>query len=441
MSRTVIWVILIVLGGGLLAFFLFSWGSGLDFSDAAGIAAEFSVGLAVLVSMLLGALPILVSNVQTTAKERQLEKLESISSHPAANTAYYKIAIATLRSIKPAHVDDPNYIVPILSFSFVIMFACSLVFLGGFPETNRMFERGTFLLGGVYALTGHSATEVAVYQKGTLLVGGVAFLGSYVYMLARLIDRINNNDIYPVTYYYYSVRFATAVVVAMIFRHAANLLSGVISPESAFILIVAFGIGFVPDLFIAAMVRRATEAIKVTGSQNDPEENALPTSLSLLMIEGLSREKIDRLSELGIDNAQVLACQNPFTIWPRLPYSISLIVDWIAQAQLYRFTKEAGTKALRQKGIRTASDLRTALEDEKAAEEIATVAGLLPSAIDTYRKILDSDPTFRNLQEVRATLAEDPHESPAAPHGDPGAELPNVPAIHEARRLEIAHNT
>jgi hypothetical protein len=229
----------------------------------------------------------------------------------------------------------------------------------------------------------------------------VAFLGSYIYMLARLIDRINNNDIYPVTYYYYSVRFATAVVVAMIFRHFANL----ITENSQIVLIIAFGIGFVPDLFIAAMVRRATSAIKVTGSQNDPEENVLPTSLSLLMIEGLSREKIDRLGELGIDNAQVLACQNPFVIWPRLPYSISLIVDWIAQAQLYRFAKEAGTKELRLKGIRTASDLRAALDDDHSAADIATAAGLLPTAMATYRGILDADPAVRNLQEVRAKLA------------------------------------
>jgi hypothetical protein len=403
-SKTVMFVIIIILGGGVLAFFLFSIGSGITYSE--NPAAIFAIGLCVLVSMLLGALPILVSNVQSTAKERQLDTLNSISAHPAAQTAYYKIALNTVGSIKPAHVDDPNYIVPILSFSFVVMFACLMILLGGFPETTKMFERSTFLLGGVYALSGHSLSEIAVYQKGTLLVGGVAFLGSYIYMLARLIDRINNNDIYPVTYYYYIVRFATAVLVAMIFRHAADVMSSLISPNSALILIVAFGIGFVPDLFIAAMVRRATSAVKVTGSQSDPDENVLPTSLSLLMIEGLSREKIDRLSELGIDNAQVLACQNPFMIWPRLPYSISLIVDWIAQAQLYRFAKEEGTKALRLKGIRTAADLYAALQDEKAAGEIATAAGLFPAALQTYTRVLDADPTFGNLQEVRATLAQ-----------------------------------
>jgi hypothetical protein len=429
MSKTMVAVIGIVLGGGALAYFLFARATSVGLP-----AAQFAAGLCVVISMLLSALPILVSNVQTTAKERQLERLDGISQHPVANTAYYQIAVLTVQSIRPARVDDPNYRVPILSFSFVVMLGSLMVFIGGFPQTNLVFEQTSFILGGMYVLTEGDLAKVAIYQKGTLLLGGVAFLGSYIYMLARLIDRINNNDIYPVTYYYYSVRFATAVVVAMIFRHFANL----VTENSQIVLIIAFGIGFVPDLFIAAMVRRATSAIKVTGSQNDPEENVLPTSLSLLMIEGLSREKIDRLGELGIDNAQVLACQNPFVIWPRLPYSISLIVDWIAQAQLYRFAKEAGTKELRLKGIRTASDLRAALDDDHSAADIATAAGLLPTAMATYRGILDADPAVRNLQEVRAKLAAGIVAGPLAAQAELREALPKASETAGAVVLEIA---
>jgi hypothetical protein len=51
------------------------------------------------------------------------------------------------------------------------------------------------------------------------------------------------------------------------------------------------------------------------------------------MLDDLTKEKVDRLNELGIDSAQVLACQNPFIIWPKLPYDLGLIVDWIAAAQ------------------------------------------------------------------------------------------------------------
>jgi hypothetical protein len=144
--------------------------------------------------------------------------------------------------------------------------------------------------------------------------------------------------------------------------------------------------------------------MKIVGSQNDPAQAALPTNMSLLMIEGLTRQKIDRLSELGIDNAQILAAQNPLIIWPRLPFSITLLVDWIAQAQLYCFVKEKGALQLRAKGINNIYDLYRALSDKESSAEIATIAGLAPSAVPAYIANLDADPSFRHLREVRNAL-------------------------------------
>ncbi len=360
----------------------------------------FAVGLCVLVSMLLSALPLLISYVQTTSRDRQIEKLKSIRDHALAATSYYRSPGVALESIRPARVTDIDYAVPIVSFCVVVMFSCLLVFLGGFPEVDDLFKRNTFVLGGMYTLNETDGAKIANYQKGTLLVASIAFIGSYIYMLARLLDRINNNDIYPISYYYYIVRFAMAALIAMVLRHVFTLMSN----ESAAILLVAFAIGFTPDLFIAAMLRRAFQAMKVTGAQNDPEESVLPTSLSLLMIEGLSREKIDRLMELGIDNAQVLSHQNPFIIWPRLPYGLVLITDWIAQAQLYCFAKEAGTKALRAKGISTIFDLHTGLKDGDSAKDVAAAAGISPPMIAASTASLEANPAFRHLKEVRDAL-------------------------------------
>jgi len=236
---------------------------------------------------------------------------------------------------------------------------------------------------------------------GTLLVGGVAFIGSYIYMLGSLIERINNNDIYPISYYYYIVRFTVATLVAMIMRHVFTLM---VSAESTTILIVAFAIGFVPDQFVSALLRQAFKVMKIVGSQNDPDQATLPTNMSLLMIEGLTPQKIDRLNELGIDNAQILAAQNPLIIWSRLPFSITLLVDWIAQAQLYCFVKEKGALQLRTKGINNIYDLYRALSDKKSSAEIATIAGLAPSAVPAYIANLDADPSFRHLREVRNAL-------------------------------------
>jgi hypothetical protein len=395
----------ILVGSGVIGCVLFWALRKPNLNADAALTLASAVGLCVLVSVLLGALPLLISYVQTTAKDRQLQKLNSIQGHPIAETAYYQIAVTTLKSIRPARVDDSDYAVPIISFCVVVMFGCLIVFLGAFPEVDKLFERKTFLLGGTYSLTESGLGNIAQYQRTTLLIGSFAFIASYIYMLGRLLDRINNNDIYPISYYYYVARFVIAALVAMIFRHVISLFLEPGSNNSqATLLLIAFAIGFAPDLFIIAMLRRAFQVMKISGSQNDPEQTVLPTNMSLLMIEGLSREKIDRLTELGIDNAQVLASQNPLIIWPRLPYSLTLIVDWIAQAQLYRFTKENGTKALRAKGINNIYDLETALANDKCAQEIATTAGLSASAVAAHIAGLNADPSFRHLKEVREKL-------------------------------------
>jgi hypothetical protein len=246
---------------------------------------------------------------------------------------------------------------------------------------------------------------LATYQRGTLLVGAVAFLGSYIYMLARLLDRINNHDLYPISFYYFSVRFITSVLMAMVMRHVLDFffeMAG--NRQNQLLLLLGFAIGFAPDLFLIAMLRKAFQVMKISGSQNEPAQSDVPTSLRLLMLEGMSRDKIDRLTELGIDNAQVLANQNPFVLWPRLPYSLLLIVDWISEAQLYRFAKERRMVALRNLGINNIFDLDIILKDDGASASVAAAIDLPAQGIAAYRATFANDPAFRNLQEVRNLL-------------------------------------
>jgi hypothetical protein len=124
------------------------------------------------------------------------------------------------------------------------------------------------------------------------------------------------------------------------------------------------------------------------------------------MIEGLSRDKIDRLTGLGVDNSQVLANQNPFILWPRLPYNLTLIVDWMAQAQLYKFAKEEGTQRLRSKGIDNICALYAALSNADAAASVAELIRIPASTVPAYITIFNQDPSFRRLREVRDALAD-----------------------------------
>jgi len=169
-KRTIIFLTLVILAGGGIGFLLF-W----ELRDrTAGIKGTLILASAVLlcvfVSMLLCALPLLISYAQTTTKERQISKLRSIENQAIAATEYYQIAVNTFKSIQPARVDDPDYRIPIISFCVVVIFGCSMVFLGGFPEAKKLFARSTFLLGGMNILTKQrSSLSVAGYFAGCRL--------------------------------------------------------------------------------------------------------------------------------------------------------------------------------------------------------------------------------------------------------------------------------
>jgi len=148
----------------------------------------------------------------------------------------------------------------------------------------------------------------------------------------------------------------------------------------------------------------------------------VPTEMPLVMIEGLSKAKIDRLNELSIDSAQVLGCQNPFSIWPRLPFDLGLVVDWIAQAILYSLVKEAKLKSLREKLVTDIFDFHERLANKDTRAEICAAIGLDVAAADGLVEQLINDQSFQGLLEVRTALTPSTAVRPGLE-----AELPAVP--------------
>jgi hypothetical protein len=238
------------------------------------------------------------------------------------------------------------------------------------------------------------------YQIGSFVVISMAFIGAYVYTLGGLLDRLNNNDLYPISFYYYTVRIIVACLVAAVFRHTVDAFG--IKDHPALVLL-GFVTGLTPDLFILAMARKAFQSIKVFGSKNDPAEDTRPTTLPLLMLS-LTKDKVDRLSELGIDSAQVLACQNPFLIWPRLPYDLGLIVDWIAEAQLYTLVKETAFRDLRKKYVTDIFGLHVRLADVTSRDDVCQALKLDARAAPALVRQLDEDQSFNRLRQVRDAL-------------------------------------
>ena len=351
----------------------------------------FSVVLAIFLSLL----PAMICVVQNTTRRRQLNRLLALKRFPVSRSTYFQTALTSVDMMRTGAV-DADFEAPLFVYFFVL-FLGFIAFLIGYGFEDY-FDIPSVILAGMRKT---KDAEFRDYQIGTFCVMAIAFIASYVYSIGRLLDRVNNNDLYPISLYYYAGRVVIACAAAAIVRHTADVFG--LSGTSA-LLLVAFGIGFAPDLFIVAVSRRAFQAMKIWGSRGDPPPTARPSSLPLLMIDDLSREKIDRLSELGIDSAQVLARQNPFLLLPRLPYDLGLIVDWIGQAQLYVLVKDAKLAALRAIFIRDVFDLHVRLQCEAARPAVLTALGITDGEAGALEQQLDHDPSYARLAEVREGL-------------------------------------
>jgi hypothetical protein len=346
---------------------------------------------------MLTALPLLICYAQTISIARQVAKLETLMDRNISKTAHYQIALSTLRSINPATFDK-YYALPMLSFAFVTLF-CWLMTTAAYFRPSY-FSQPNVILGGLVVVTAKDSVAIHAYQAGTFVAGCFGFVGAYIYVLWKLLDRINNNDIYPISFYYFASRILAACLIAGVIRHVMPDAVG-----AGPILLLAFASGFVPDVFVTGLIRRASVAIQVLTDQSDPKRDVMPSNSSLLMIQGLDRDKIDRLVELNVTNSEVLACQNPFILWLRLPYELLLVTNWISQAQLYRIVKEDRLLALRAICICGILDFATVAADQKAREAIAPVIGVTPDVIEAYIAALNQDVAYIRLREVNLALA------------------------------------
>ena len=363
--------------------------------------------VAVLVSLFVAALfalaPLLACFAQTISIDRQTKKLDGLILPEMKTTQYFCIAKATLASIQPASVKERDFFVPMALFATIIVFCSLISFMSLFWQD--LFALQSTLLGGLYVLKdGLTVHDIEVYQSGTLVVSAIAFVGAYLALFNRLLNQINNNDIYPISFHYFSVWLITAMVLAAVMRHFADVFG---INESAVLLGIAFAIGAMPAPFFTAIIHWALGKLNISGDKDDPSRGSMPTNLNLLMIDGLANEKIDRLAELEISDAQVLSCQNPFLLWVRLPYDIGLIVDWIAQAQLYVCLREEGFRKARSMQIGDIHKFVAVLSDSKAGAELCGELGLRPSYVAPLLASLKECPCFVRLREVKQAMLPD----------------------------------
>ena len=355
--------------------------------------------IAGIVAAVLAIAPLVACLVQTVSRDRQAQKLDNVVIPAIIRTRYYELAIANLKSVTPASITDPHYRAPLLLFATIISFCSLMSFMGLFwPDT---LKAPVFILSGLYGIA-HPA-ELQSYQAGTLVAAAVAFIGAYLALFQRLLGQLNTNDIYPISFHYYSAWLLAAMFIAAIYRHAMPSF-GLGENIDAVVILVSFAIGALPAPFFSALAHAAFKYFGITGDKVDPDKQSWPTNLNLLMIDGLANEKIDRLAELGISDAQVLSHQNPFTLWARLPFDLPLIVDWIAQAQLYVCVREEGLRKARALEVGDIHKFVAVLLDANAGPELCAALDLRPSFVAPLLASLNENPAYVRLKEVRTAM-------------------------------------
>ena len=302
-----------------------------------------SLAIAILVSFILAMLPVVISFVQMSSVEKQINILASIKNSLVGRTEFYALAEKYFDAMKRTCLQS-SYRVPIIFFTTVVLFLSSMTFLGA--SSTSYFEEYSVILGGMNSI----GTVDVIYQKGTFVVCAWAFIGSYVYLLYRLISRINNNDIYPITFYYYTNRLVIACLVAGVARHTIGMFG--MATNTSMLAFLGFAIGWRPDLWLATFYTKFTSKFRVVHGQIDAGNQYLPARLTLDLLQGMSNDDRERLEELDIRDCHDLANQNPFIIFARTSYPLLHVIDWMAQAQLAVVVGEKISAACRSHCIR-----------------------------------------------------------------------------------------
>src|SRR5215510_9316652 len=185
-----------------------------------GTPDMITTGFGIALAVLLSVMPAVVCTVQNVSLRRQRAELDTLKGMAVTGTSLYVTAQRTISDDTGDAWIDNDYIVPSFVYFVVCFFGFMAMFLGyGRPE---LFYRPTVFLGGM--INAKDLATYATYQRETFCVAAMALAGAYAYALGRILDRINNNDLYPVSLYYYSVRLIIACIVATVLRHSIVVL-------------------------------------------------------------------------------------------------------------------------------------------------------------------------------------------------------------------------
>ncbi len=130
---------------------------------------------------------------------------------PISNSASFQVALDYYESIP---VDkfvafSKGYKVPIAILSLIILMFSIVLCFGYYLKDHHDIY---YILAGMSSVKFTDEALIKSYQTGTLITMNLAFVGAYIVILIRLFRRINNYDINPMSYYFFSLHILQAVL-------------------------------------------------------------------------------------------------------------------------------------------------------------------------------------------------------------------------------------
>ncbi|MCB0705584.1 MAG: hypothetical protein KDC34_09760 [Saprospiraceae bacterium] len=262
---------------------------------------------------------------------------------------------ASKKSVKDFHRAS-LYILPVSFITLICFLAITAIIFA--DQWSANISDSILLHGGDFGIANGSGP-----MNKSLVAVSFAFLGGFIWSSSNIIRRLINYDLSPYIYYSAGIRILMASLVSLIVAFILDSVVGQGLPAIAFLA------GMFPDRFINYLVDKYKD---IVGAQSDLEKE-----LALSNIEGISLSHQERLGEVGIDNAQNLACYSLVQLLKKTPFETRQVLDWIGQAKLL-ISVRAQIDAYRNMGIRSAFDLFKGGKTKESFAASASSKGLDP---------------------------------------------------------------
>jgi len=307
-----------------------------------------------------------------------------------------------------------------------------------FVSTLMITIGWTLTLLSMNPLDGDGSRSMAAVLAPPRSVLTSAFLGAYFYALQAVFRSYARRDLQPKSYSHIAIRIVAVTILAWVLSGVASSVEGANPP---WLLALVFLIGIVPETGLVLIYDFVHKLLRGHKPWKNESASLVDEHEPLTELEGIDLYDRARLIDEGVTNVEALAHHDiiELTLMTRIP--VSRLLDWLDQAILHlRMGKEersAVLERLRQYGIRTATDLVKACEDEDRRARLECVLNATstpPSAnsqvsprLDIILQTIKDEEWLQNLLQWHAPQKHKPLHLPE-----------KVPRCPDVPRMRIA---